>query len=276
VDTERSGRPGGGRSTCAPCYHPAMDDGFALKEELVSLLKQAGAWSVGFASPLHGFTHAVPGHAPLEVWPACRSVVCFAVAMSPLMNNTYMGPCAPFEDRTLPAPVPAGILSDSYAMNRLARLFGLYVESVCMAFLESRGWRTTFHQVPRKLAAVAAGLGVYGRSGLVIHPDLGSRLCLGAVMTDAEMPPDSPLDGFDPCQGCSVCIEGCPAGAYDPALEYPESWDRGKCTGKRAELELAGLYCHNCLALCPAGTVEDRNLLSTISLESIAGGSGGR
>jgi ferredoxin len=247
-----------------------MDGAADLKSELTGALGQAGAWQVGFADPGHGFGHVLPEYHPLEVWPDCRSIVVFAVPSSPEMNDTYVGPLAPWKDRELPFPVPGCVLSDEYALCRLSRLVCSYVKLVCIELLEYRGHRTSLRRIQYKPAAFEAGLGVYGRSGIVIHPELGSRLALGVVMTDAVVPPDSPLTGFDPCRGCSVCIESCPAGAYDPALDYPGSWSRETCTSTRTALDSEGLYCNSCMTRCPAGSIPDAAILRTVRAVNMA------
>lgn len=246
-----------------------MADGSELRETLVTYMRQAGAWQVGFADPGTGFEHVLPEYHPLEVWPECASVVVFAVPMSPEMNNTYVGPLSRWKGRTLPSPVPDNILSERYALNRVARLSCNYVQLVCMAILESEGYRTTFRRIQYKTAAYEAGIGVYGRSGLIIHPELGSRICLGVVMTDAGIPGDSPLSGFDPCTGCYECVRNCPAGAYDRELQYPESWSRETCVRTRARIDSDGKYCNNCMAACPAGTIPDDELFRKVRAASL-------
>jgi epoxyqueuosine reductase QueG len=63
-------------------------------------------------------------------------------------------------------------------------------------------------------AAVAAGLGVFGRHNLVIHPVHGTRILFTAVLTDAALPSDQPLDA-ELCLHCGACVENCPAGALN-------------------------------------------------------------
>ncbi len=65
-----------------------------------------------------------------------------------------------------------------------------------------------------KHAAVQAGLGSFGRSGMVYHPMFGSLLRLGAVVTAAALS-GSPVKMEEPCPpGCNACRERCPSGAY--------------------------------------------------------------
>lgn len=241
-----------------------------MKSELIQLLRCAGAFDAGIASPFKGYENAVEGYAPSQVWPECRSIVVFAVAMSPETNNTYTGPVAPCEGERHLGPVPLTLQSRHFAMNRLARQITAPVTLTAMAFLEQHGYKTTHKMIQGKLSGHLAGLGVYGKSGLLLHPVLGNRMCLGIVMTDAEMEPDSPVEDFFPCENCSICLDNCPAGAYDSNKNYPESWNREICMNKRKEIAAKGLYCHNCFALCPAGRIPDNELIRTSKMQSIS------
>lgn len=244
-----------------------------MKEQLKEYLKSAGAFDVGIASPDIGYEKAAKGFSPKEVWPECRSVVVFAVAMSPETNNTYLGPYAPHEGEVPLGPVPAKLQSTTYAMNRLARQITAPIIIAAHSFLEYYGYRTTFRTIQCKLSGYLSGLGVYGRSGILINPCLGNRMSLAAVMTSLEMEPDSPLTDFHPCENCSMCIKACPAGAFSANSEYPDSWSREKCTAKRTEIAGQGSYCHNCFAVCPAGTISDDRLVLRRKAKSIISGS---
>lgn len=60
-------------------------------------------------------------------------------------------------------------------------------------------------------AAVHAGVGFFGKNGLVIAPRLGSWIVLGTLVSDLAIEPGKPL-GRD-CGACRLCIEACPTGA---------------------------------------------------------------
>ncbi len=63
-------------------------------------------------------------------------------------------------------------------------------------------------------AAVAAGLGVFGRHNLVIHPEFGSRIIFSAILTQLPLPSDPQVQG-ELCSRCNLCVEACPAKALD-------------------------------------------------------------
>jgi epoxyqueuosine reductase QueG len=84
--------------------------------------------------------------------------------------------------------------------------------------------RRSVADVSLRHAAVAAGLGVFGRHNLVIHPRLGPRVLFMAVLTDLAIPSDPPVEQ-ELCTRCNLCVESCPASA----LEVEGQTDFGKC-----------------------------------------------
>lgn len=54
-------------------------------------------------------------------------------------------------------------------------------------------------------AAVAAGLGVFGRHNLVINPEFGSRRIDTALLTELPLTSDPPV-AADLCTDCGICI----------------------------------------------------------------------
>ena len=73
-------------------------------------------------------------------------------------------------------------------------------------------------------AGVAAGIGGYGESGLLVTEAFGPAVRLGGVVTDAEIAPGEPLPRT-PCTGCNRCVEACPM----KALSGGGKIDKRKC-----------------------------------------------
>lgn len=71
-------------------------------------------------------------------------------------------------------------------------------------------------EVSLRHAAVAAGLGTFGRHNLVVHPRFGTRVIFAAVLTKLDLAPDVPVKE-NPCTDCGLCVNSCPAGALDEA-----------------------------------------------------------
>ncbi len=188
--------------------------------------------------------------------------------------------------------VPRGVLSSpGYVLHLLQRGYHsayAYLDQVSMllaTFLEAEGHRAVvipsyaplvFHGLEPwgilslKHAAALAGLGAFGRSGLVFHPRFGAMLRLGAVVTSAPLPGSAPAD-WTPCpRGCNACAASCPVDALQGT-----SFQKMACLGhtvkhgiyhlalgdaeglKRIEMIIntAGynywLACDECVKVCP-------------------------
>lgn len=63
-------------------------------------------------------------------------------------------------------------------------------------------------------AAVAAGLGTFGRHNLVIHPRFGTRVNFVSIITNLDLMP-SPKSDADLCVHCNLCVKNCPGRALD-------------------------------------------------------------
>jgi epoxyqueuosine reductase len=109
-----------------------------------------------------------------------------------------------------------------------------------------------------RAAAHRAGIGWWGKNANLLLPSLGSWYVLGAVVTDAPLPPSAaPLD--DRCGGCRRCIDGCPTGA----ITAPGVVDARRCLAWLLQAE--GVFprehrvalgnriygCDECQEVCP-------------------------
>jgi epoxyqueuosine reductase len=65
--------------------------------------------------------------------------------------------------------------------------------------------------VLEKAWAVRAGIGWQGKHTNIISRRYGSWLCLGVVLTTAELEPDEPMRDY--CGTCTACLRACPTGA---------------------------------------------------------------
>ena len=235
-----------------------------LKEGLIAEMKRVGAYDVRIADPHQGFEHAPEGRHPLELMPDCKSVVAFAVPCSDVPDSFSVGirRSAPQEPDYWTQMLHTEN-NELYLGYRLAFLFTAYVTLKAVSYLGERGFRTVEQcdkerpgqpTLPEKLCAYEAGLGVYGRSGLILHPELGNRTVLGAFLTDAKLEPDGKLSGFDPCHGCYACVRACPARAYGDDGSYHGVWSREKCEATWAKLIAQGYArCTLCRTICPVG-----------------------
>jgi epoxyqueuosine reductase len=159
---------------------------------------------------------------------------------------------------------------------RLGHLYRDWTGLQLITFLRKKGYDATV--VPRemvdeknriagmslKLAAYEAGIGVFGRPSIIITPEFGPRVNLGAVLTDAVLEPDGVMEDLSPCEDCDSCIEACPIRAIGSKMPPPTGFDRKKCVSfvywlKEKTNEQVKL-CGRCFNACPAGKLVRKTL----------------
>lgn len=117
--------------------------------------------------------------------------------------------------------------SCNYKLARfLEKEFAAKAMSVSVSYPMEMSFQTkgAIGDVSMRHAAVAAGLGNFGRHNLVLHPKFGTRVVFTAVLCDLDLPSDPPVPE-DLCINCNICVENCPAGA----LEEVGITNVGKC-----------------------------------------------
>jgi epoxyqueuosine reductase len=112
--------------------------------------------------------------------------------------------------------------------------------------------------VMEKPLAQAAGIGWQGKHTNLVARDFGSWLFIGAIFTNAALPPDAPEANH--CGACRRCLDICPTSAF-PA---PYRMDARRCISyltiehkSQIPREFRGAIgnrvygCDDCLAVCP-------------------------
>jgi len=225
-----------------------------LKGDIQQFLKARGAFKVRIANPFVGFEKAIKGCHPLDMMKDAKSVIVFAV---------YMG-----SDYYRTIKIQGKTLGDS----RIGHIYRDWLAHELAEFLRTKGFRAVVpsgfldrdRKIARlsfKLAAHEAGIGPYGKSGIIITPEYGPKVNIGAIITDAALESDRKLD-FNPCQACNVCAKICPAKAIQAGLDPPISHNREKCLGfvqkLRDETNDDNFLCGYCYDLCPVGRTRKR------------------
>lgn len=191
-----------------------------MKERIKEFALNLGVDDVGFAS-------AADYHSPRSpkldsIFPLVKSIVVIAYkepssCESPNMQIAMSGRM----------DVMAFMRSCNYRMVRFlekeyrAKAMAAPASYPLEMSLETLG---TIGDVSLRHAAIAAGLGVFGRHNLVIHPKLGTRVVFAAILTDLTMPSDARYEE-ELCTHCDICVEQCPAGA----LNEKDKTDMMKC-----------------------------------------------
>lgn len=127
-------------------------------------------------------------------------------------------------------------------------------------------WRAFTDSAPlaEKALAMRAGLGGIGRNSLLITEQFGSRVLLGELVVCAPTDRYSEPLAQNPCSGCGLCVERCPASAILPEGGI----DTRKCIACRTVEPAAALGedgtagwlfgCDECQACCPCNEAAER------------------
>ena len=191
-----------------------MMDREAVKQTLFAL----GADLCGIAG-IDRFDAAPPGYHPRDVLPTCRSVISFACRFP--VGTLFCNTDVPYT-RVRNSITPK---MDAIALNFCIEMEKRQIVCVPIPTNESQWDKNTGRYrsiISQKHAAQAAGLGTIGRHSLLITPEFGSMVWLGAVLCEQEFEPD-PLK--EPV--CNDC--GC---AWRPAPST--RWTAPNCASRRA------------------------------------------
>jgi len=202
----------------------------------------AGASVVGIAAA-DAFIHAPAGYHPTDALEGCRSVVVLGapIPQEAVLKDDMVG----FIDirsalnkalKDAAKQVAKQIRAAGYQSRAIGGMDGKWVEG------STRG------PISLKHAAQLAGLGVIGRNYLLTNPEHGNLLWFSAVLTDAELPPDSRVQ-YDMCGGCDKCVTACPARALDtPGTVIKKACDKNVFRQINRKWEI---MCFQCRKVCP-------------------------
>jgi epoxyqueuosine reductase QueG len=224
--------------------------------EIKKISFSLGAEKCGIASA-DRFREAPDGFHPTDIYERCKSVIVFLIQM-------------PTEIILASNPVPYSHTA-SLIYSKLDKL-GL---EFCKLIQESDN-----HAVPvpsdvpyiywdemncrgmgilsLRHAAYLAGLGILGRNNLLINPDLGNMVYIGAVLTDIELEPDPVNVDFSCPPKCRICLESCPQKALDGSTVNQKLCREISGVKNKRKFDIYG--CNVCRRVCVLRTGIDKNL----------------
>jgi epoxyqueuosine reductase len=207
-----------------------------LRDALTAEARRLGFARVGFA-PVERFGEAAErleawlraGHAagmtylggpdgradPATLLPGARTLVSVALpyAAPAALRRGRDGPALRPERPSLTGAIAAYAVGADYHIVLRDKLLEL---ARCLETLLGRkvATRVCVDTAPllEREAARRAGLGFVGKSTLLIAPGLGTRLLLGELLVDVELPAS---DTVQPgCGRCTACLTACPTDAF--------------------------------------------------------------
>lgn len=218
-----------------------------MKEHIRKAILNLGADVCGF-SHIDRFEEAPRGFHPTDIFEGCRSVIVFGIS---LPKGLY---CVPprlvyghFNDATCPevdriALLGAKFIEKSFSSAAVPLPCDCPYEYWDADKTEGRGL------ISMKHAAVNAGLGTLGKSTLLLNPDYGNMLTIGAILTDLELESD-PLDESICIEDCTICITHCPVSALD-GIRANQKACRKNTFGETAR-GFSTVDCNTCRTVCP-------------------------
>lgn len=188
-----------------------------LTEKVKAEVLNYGMDLVGFG-PVERWDKAPYLISPKAILPATKTVIVVAISITDTW--TEMGGTPEPQDHS-----PGGWLDQNSMLDRVGyrvvRMLNDHGHQA-IAVVSSNIWRyRQYEGIPSLFApdlshmhaAVAAGLGEIGWSGLTITPEFGSRCRFISIVTDAQLVPTPMYDGPRLCDMCGECIKHCPSRA---------------------------------------------------------------
>ena len=217
------------------------------------LAKKLGVDLTGIASAEVLNAQAPAGQRPEDNLPQARTVVCLGMKM---LDSIFQSPN--------PRVARTSYVHLHRRLNDIGWEIAGYLEEkgftavpitsdVPIDMMEKRGlWGDLSH----RHIAVASGLGKIGRSQLLLTPQFGPRVRLISIVTTAPLEPDRELE-WKPCpEGCTLCIDHCPAQAISI-----DSFDKVACVRLMHRYNLYGLL-HQVGRILDADTKEEKKKLA--------------
>jgi epoxyqueuosine reductase QueG len=213
-------------------------------QEVKRMFKSLGADLCGIAS-IERFDGSPKDYHPVDVLPSCKSVISFGCRFP--VGTLFCQTSSPYTRvRNTITPKMDRMALDFCVEMEKNGILAIPIPTNESEFDSNTGrWRSI---VSLKHAAQAAGLGTIGRHSLLITPEFGSMIWLGAVLTEGVLEPDALKEKV--CNDCNLCVEICPINALEkPEIKQSNCWNYA--FGNDPEKKEWRISCHKCRDVCP-------------------------
>jgi epoxyqueuosine reductase len=215
-----------------------------------------GADLVGIADAAKLNQDAPERHRPEDFLPKAKSVVVIGLRLlDPVMSAL---PISRLEYTLMFYTVNNWLNHLAYAIARKLEAAGYPSYTLSYSPKEAgvprQDPKELYDTISYKHAAVYAGLGQYGFNHLLITPQFGPRVRLVALVTEAELEPDSQLAPTicRPAECGYRCVKACPA----TCLDEDGKLNRFKCQNYLSSV-LKVYKCGQCAAACPVDLIKN-------------------
>lgn len=218
-----------------------------MKDKIKEIFINLGAEVCGVAN-IDLFIDVPKGFHPTDIYPDCKSVIVFAKKIP--MGLAYVSPRIIYQHFNSISPVE---------LDRIAYLASNEIEKKYHGItvpIPSDGpydyWNAENMEgrgiISMKHTAVLAGIGTLGKSTLLLNSQYGNMLNIGAVLTDLNLPSDTPAESI--CiKGCSLCIDNCPVNAINEYSVNQKHCRKNTYASNDRGFEVVN--CNKCRTICP-------------------------
>ena len=202
-----------------------------LKEGLRKYALGEGLDMIGFAS-VDRFADAPEEFHPKNIYPDVKTVVVIGIrVLRGLMESLDEGMHIPYN-----AHGYGGI--NEWFMRDARQKVACWIEDHGYSAVPVIQWTGTPHQEPimcHRTAAVAAGLGEFGWSKILLTKKFGPLQRFGIVLTNAELSSD-PLQIGKICDKCMACVRACPGKAIPQKESFSITIDGNKISHAKVDM----------------------------------------
>lgn len=218
-----------------------------MEKDLKQMILSCGADVCGIAN-IDRFANTPEGFSPKDIYDGCRSVLVFGVALPKGLTkvdsrliyghfNNFL--CHQVDEIAIRG---AKILENDYSAVAIPMPCDSPYEFWEEENMIGRGL------ISMKHAAALSGIGEIGKNSLLINPQYGNLLTIGAILTNLDLKSDERCKTL--CiSGCTKCIDACPVHAIEP-----ETVNQKLCrlnTYGKTSRGFDTVECNRCRVVCP-------------------------